>query len=45
MHKDLVLKEQTVLLLEVATENTRIEICIIAIGATILVYVFKILRD
>lgn len=43
MHKDLVLEEQTILLFEIATENTRVEICVISISAAILVYIFEIL--
>jgi hypothetical protein len=44
VNKNLVLVEQTVLLFEVAIKCTRVEVCVVAVGAAIFMYVFKILR-
>lgn len=43
MHEDLVLEEQPILLSQIAVESTRVEICVVAISAAILVYEFKII--
>lgn len=43
MHEDLVLEKQSILLFEIATESTRVEIRVVAIGAAIFVNVFEVL--
>jgi hypothetical protein len=44
MDKNLVLEEQPVLLLEIRIVHTRIEVCVVAVRATIFVDILDIFR-